>query len=383
MSVDEITYDVLRRWLASDQRVVIASLVEVIGSAPLNPGALMLFGEQGEIEGSVTGGCVEGALAEEARRTLREARPPQVLTFGISDELAGHVGLMCGGTVRIFLGEITSEARATWRQVLDAVASHKQAAVATVVTGSQAGEVAALVGQEKIGSIRGALLNHSLKPDMDSALRNGASTLRRYGSDGAVMGGAAEVFIRVFGRQPRLIIIGAIDFSVAVAKLAGELGYAVSICDAREAFLKSERFGAFAEVVRDWPGEYLRRQAISSDDVILVFSHDRKFDEPALIAALETTASFIGAMGSRKTVADRQRRLREAGVSDEDLRRVISPVGLDIGAATPAETAVSVLAEILLLRAGRSGMRLSQSTGSIRGSLGPRAMVTSGVANKA
>jgi xanthine dehydrogenase accessory factor len=180
------------------------------------------------------------------------------------------------------------------------------------------------------------------------------------------MGEETEVFIRAWGRQPRLIIIGAIDFSVALAKFARDLQYATTIVDAREAFLASQRFTAYAEVVRQWPHEYLSVQSLNEDDVVLVFSHDSKFDEPALLAALRTDAGFIGAMGSRKTVTDRTHRLQQAGVSDAELERIVSPVGLDIGPVTPAETAVSILAEILMRRSQRTGLSLSRTAGSIR-----------------
>ena len=375
MTVEDITNNSLRRWLEGRQRVVAATLVEVIGSAPLNPGAVMLVDSVGQIEGSVTGGCVEGALVEEARRVFAGG-PPRILTFGISDDLAGDVGLMCGGTVRILVAEIAGVAADVWRDALAAIADGRPVAVATVLSGPLAGDVVAVIDRKTVGALSIELLEHSVEKDLAGALEQGTSLLRRYGSDGTVTAQGLEVFIRVFTRPPRMIIIGAIDFSAEVARLASQLGYAVTICDARQAFLRSQRFSAFAEVVQQWPDEYLRTQTLERHDAVLVFSHDAKFDEPALTAALASEVGFVGAMGSRTTHADRTRRLREARVSEPDLARIASPVGLDIGACTPAETAVSVLAEIIAARTGRNGGHLSQTSGSIRVEAGQAASGT-------
>jgi xanthine dehydrogenase accessory factor len=162
-----------------------------------------------------------------------------------------------------------------------------------------------------------------------------------------------------------MVVFGAIDFSAALARIATEIGYTVTIVDARQAFASSPRFSAHAEVVISWPREYLDGQELGPRDAVLVFTHDSKFDEPALMAALDSGAGYIGALGSRRTHSDREERLRAAGVSDADLQRIASPCGLDIGARTPSETAIAVLAEVLALRAGRAGGRLTQASGPI------------------
>lgn len=366
MAVEDLTAQALRRWSADGRRFAAALLVEIIGSAPLDPGAMMLVDDEGLIEGSVTGGCVEGALAEEAARVL-DGGPARLLTYGISDELAGDVGLMCGGTVRILVHEITADIAATRLQALDAVDAGRGAAVATVLTGPAAGGTLAVVGDRRVGRLGAPeLLEHAVEQDAAGALVQGVSMVRRYGDDGTVMGNELEVFIHAFATPPRMIIVGAIDFSAAVARYAKDLGYAVTICDARQAFLASDRFSAVAEVVQQWPDAYLERQTLGERDAVLVFSHDSKFDEPALTAALESGAGYIGAMGSRRTATDRTRRLRKLGIPGHKLARISSPCGLDIGAATPGETAVSVLAEIIALRTGRHGRRLVETSGSIR-----------------
>ena len=189
--------------------------------------------------------------------------------------------------------------------------------------------------------------------------------MRRYSEKGETMGSALRVAIQAFASPPRMVVFGAIDFSSALAKSAGELGYAVTIVDARRAFALSPRFSEHAEVVISWPGEYLAAQALGPRDAVLVFSHDPKFDEPALVAALRSGAGYIGALGSRRTHSEREQRLRAAGVDEQGLARISSPCGLDVGARTPAETAIAVLGEILALRAQRAGGRLTEASGPI------------------
>src|SRR3954466_7953759 len=180
------------------------------------------------------------------------------------------------------------------------------------------------------------------------------------------MGPDIGVSIHAFALPPGMVIFGAIDFSAALAKLAGEIGYRGTIVDAREAFLQSPRFTEHAGEVVGWPDRYLATRELGASDAVLVFTHDPKFDEPALTAALESGAGYIGALGSRRTQADRQERLRARGVTEDELARISSPCGLDLGARTPAETAIAVLGEILAQRAGRSGGRLADTSGPIR-----------------
>ena len=363
MGVEAATREAALQWIEEGRRVVAATLVEVVGSAPLDPGATMLVGEDGAIEGSVTGGCVEGALVEEAQRVLAggEAR---VVTYGISDEVAGEVGLTCGGTVRILVSEIGADAPVLTAalRALDG----RPVALATLLDGPEAGRRLALIDGEPVGTLGTDLLDRSVVRDAAGLLAQGTTMIRRYGHDGATMGDDLRVHIQSFAPPPRMVIFGAIDFSAALARLAGEAGYRVTICDARKPFLESSRFRAAAEVVADWPDRYLAGQELGERDVILVFTHDAKFDEPALTAALRTRVGYIGALGSRRTADDRRRRLQAAGVSAAELDRIAAPCGLDIGASTPAETAVSVLGEIMALRSGRSGGRLADASGPIR-----------------
>src|SRR4051812_21538118 len=355
--------DVALQWLEEGRRVVAAKLVETVGSAPLEPGAEMLVDDSGRIEGSVTGGCVEGALVEEAQGILAGA-PPRVATYGISDEQAVGVGLMCGGTVRVFMHEVRT--RAALEAVRDEIDAERPVALATLLDGPSAGSTMAVTDDGVVGGLDpGELLDDNVARDARGFLDEGRSAIRRYSASGETMGEELRVAIEAFATPPRMVVFGAIDFSAALAKIATEIGYAVTIVDARRAFAQSSRFSAHAEVVVSWPREYLGGQELGPRDAVLVFTHDSKFDEPALLAALESGAGYIGALGSRRTHTDREERLREAGVGEDDLRRISAPCGLDVGARTPSETAIAILGEILALRAGRAGGRLAEAAGPI------------------
>ena len=354
-------------WLRDGRRVVGATLVEAIGSAPLDPGAQMLVDDRANIEGSVTGGCVEGALVEEAQLILG-GEAARVVTYGVSDEEAAGVGLMCGGTVRVFVHEHRGDALEALDAVAGARAADEPVAVATLLDGDQVGAKMAILGDRVVGGLGVAeLLDRSVQRDARGQLDEGISRLRRYGAGGEVMGADLAVYIQAFSTQPRMVIFGAIDFSAEMAKVASEIGYKVTICDARGPFVKSPRFSRAAEVVVDWPDRYLEGEDLSERDVVLVFTHDAKFDEPALIGALATEAGYVGALGSRKTQARRVERLREAGLDEGAIARIHAPCGLDIGARTPPETVVSILAEVIAVRTGRTGESLRETSGPIHG----------------
>ena len=208
-------------------------------------------------------------------------------------------------------------------------------------------------------------LDRSVERDALGQLDEGASRIRRYGAGGEVMGSDLAVYIQAFATPPRMVIFGAIDFSAAMAKVATDVGYKVTICDAREPFARSPRFSRNAEVVVDWPDRYLEGIELGPRDAVLVFTHDPKFDEPALLGALATGAGYVGALGSRRTNEERVERLRAAGVAEDQIERIHAPCGLDLGARTPSETAVSILAEVIAVRTGRSGESLRETSGPI------------------
>ncbi len=354
------------QWLQDGRRVACALLVETEGSAPIPAGAAMFVDEYGGIEGSLTGGCVESAVVGEAEQVLAGG-PPRTITYGISDELAGSVGLTCGGTVHVFVQELDEAGAAAELTVMHEAAAGRPVAVATLLDGPTAGARLLLADGCVRGSLGGSpLLDQNVTRDAIGLLEQGASSIRRYAHDGAMLGAEVRVHVRAFAPPRQLVVFGAIDFSAALAPLAKELGYGVTICDARERFAKSPRFARAAEVVVGWPQDVLGERTLGPRDAVLVLTHDPKFDEPALIAALDSGAGYIGALGSRRTTADRNRRLREAGVTDEQLHRIHAPCGLDIGAATPHEVAVSILAEMVLARTHRSGAPLWSTDGPIQ-----------------
>jgi xanthine dehydrogenase accessory factor len=361
-------------WLRDGRRVAEGLLVATDGSSPLSAGASMLVDGDGAIEGSVSGGCVESAVAQEAMALLAGDGVARLRRYGISDELAGTVGLTCGGTVEILVHAIAGVDTGPAVAALQARADGRRSALATVVDGPLAGAKLALVDDRVVGRLARdtdlpdeavALLEHSLARDLHGMLGQGRGGLRRYGADGSTLGREIRVFVSVDAPPPRLAVIGATDFSAALAPLAQALGWAVTICDARSAFARADRFARAADVVVAPPGPWVADQRLGPNDALLVFSHDPKHDEPAILSALAGDVGFIGALGSRRTATDRAARLRAAGATDDQLERLHSPCGLDVGARTPEETAVSVLAEIIAVRSRRPGAPLRDTAAPI------------------
>ena len=339
-------------------------MVERIGSAPFDPGAEMMIDDRGRIEGTVTGGCVESALVAEAEAVFAGGEP-KIVRYGVSDEQAFEVGLMCGGEVSVYVHEIRAADRPALAAVAAARAGGRPAALATLLSGEGAGSKLAILVDGTVGGLGTELLDHNVERESRGFLEEGVSRIRCYGAEGEVMGDELGVCIQAFQTRPEMTIYGAIDYSAALARLAAELGYRVTICDARPAFAAGRRFADVAEVVVDWPDRDLAQRRLGPRDAVLVFTHDPKFDQPALLAALRSDAGYVGALGSRRTQAQRVERLRAAGIGEEDLRRLHAPCGLDLGARTPEETAVSILAEVVAARTGRGGEPLSETSGPI------------------
>ena len=355
-------------WLREGRRVAAGTLVAVDGSSPLDVGASVYIDEHGTIEGSVTGGCVESAVAQEALDMLERGTPPKLVTYGISDELAGTVGLMCGGIVHIFIHPIREETHEAVLAGLAAIQEERPAALATLLDGPQAGAKLYVEAGRSIGTLGGsALLDSNAAQEARGLTIQGRSTVRDYGADGASLGTGMRVHVAAIAEPPRMVIFGAIDFASALAPLAKGLGYRVTIADPRRAFLDSPRSSSHARTVAGWPQDVLDGMPpLGPRDAVLVFTHDPKLDVPAVVAALGSQAGYIGALGSRRTTDDRNGRLREAGVESSALARVYAPCGLDIGASTVEETAVAILGEIIASRAGRPGAPLREGSGPIR-----------------
>jgi len=367
MSVAREQAVVVGAMLEGGRRLARAVLVGVDGSAPLSPGASMYVADDGAIEGSITGGCVESALVQEAERVLA-GEPARTVAYGISDELAGTAGLTCGGTVHVFVHAVEEPAAAALALALERVAGGRAVALATALDGARPGALMAVAGEgEATGSLGGpALLDASVARDAAGMLEQALTGVRSYGSDGATLGAELRVHVSSSATPPQLLVFGAIDFTAALVPLAQELGYRVTVSDPRERFVRAPRFARAEEVHVGWPDALYAGRTLGPRDAVVVLSHDPRLDVPALLGALATDVGYVGALGSRRTTADRNERLREAGASERQIARIHAPCGLDIGGGTPGETAISILAEIVASRSRRPAAPLRETSGSIQ-----------------
>ena len=340
-----------------------AVVVRTFGSAPRPEGAVLLATADGRIAGSVSGGCVEGAAAAEIERARRTGHS-RVIRYGISDEEAWDVGLACGGTIDVLVQPAVPEPALRAARDASRDGGHGTA----VITPLPADSPPAEHGEHRPGDgappepaliVDGDGLHGSLgDPALDEALVAAASEALRLGLSRTVELGGRSLFVEAFPVRPRLVIVGATEVARALASIAVTLGYERIVIDARPAFAAQERFPDVERLLNDWPDDAFDAIGLGPDDAVAVLSHDAKFDEPAIAEALRRGARYVGAIGSKKTQGDRRRRLIEAGVSEADLARLHGPIGLDLGGRAPAETALSIMAEITAARYGGSGRAL-------------------------
>ncbi len=364
----------LRAWIAGGQRFGLATVVGVSGSSPRPPGAAMAVDVAGEAVGSVSGGCVEGALYELAGQVLADDAAV-VETYGISDETAFSVGLTCGGVLDVLVQPVGDRERAVLTAVLDRVLADAPVALATVTGGpAPLGAVLAVTPEGVVGTLGTEGLDVAVTDDARGMLAQGMTGTRHYGPRGERRVDDVAVFVQAFTPPPRMLVFGATDFAGAVARAGVFLGYRVTVCDARPVFATARRFPEAHEVECEWPHRYLSRAveegAVDGRTVLCVLTHDPKFDVPLLEVALRSPAAYVGAMGSRRTHDDRLGKLREVGLTGAELARLHSPIGLDLGARTPEETAVSIAAEIVRDRWGGSGRPLAETEGAIHAGQG-------------
>jgi xanthine dehydrogenase accessory factor len=358
--------DTITPWWADGQTFGLATVVKTSYSAPRDPGAALAVAPGGEVVGSVSGGCVEGAVYELSTEVTGTGQAV-LQTYGVSDDDAFAVGLTCGGILDIFVEQVSRETFPELGDIAAAVGRGEPVAVATVVAGP------GFIGARRIiwsdGQSSGTLgtrrLDTAVDDDARGLLAQGVTGIRRYGAGGERLGTELSVFVNSFAPAPRMYVFGAIDFAAAVARVGKFLGYHVTVCDARPVFATRARFRDADEVVVNWPHRFLAGAEVDERTVICVLTHDPKFDVPVLEVALRTPAGYIGAMGSRRTHEDRLERLREAGLTERELSRLRSPIGLDLGARTPEETAVSIAAELIQNRWGGSGRALGDTDGRI------------------
>ncbi|WP_156757535.1 XdhC family protein [Actinokineospora pegani] len=360
--------DELTRRLAAGEPVAVATVVATFSSAPRPPGASLLVTADGTVSGSVSGGCVEGAVYELAREVL-DTGQPVLRRYGVSDDDAFAVGLTCGGTIDIFVERIEPGALPG---LAESVIAREPVAVVVVVEHPELTGERLLVWPDRVhGTTGAARVDAAVVDDARGLLAAGRTGTLHYGPDGQRRGEGLSVFVNAFEPPARMLVFGAIDFAAAMSRMGAYLGYRVTVCDARPLFATPARLPSAHEVVVDWPHRYLAAEieAGRTDPrtVVAVLTHDPRFDVPLLEVALRADLAYVGAMGSRRTHDDRVSRLREAGITPADLTRLSSPIGLDLGARTPEETAVSIAAEIIALRWGRGGERLRELTGRIHG----------------
>jgi xanthine dehydrogenase accessory factor len=364
--VRDVLDDLISVWRAGGTAGM-ATVVRTMKSAPRAAGAAMVVSPDGSVAGSVSGGCVEAAVYELAGEVVQTGRP-QLQRYGISDDDAFSVGLTCGGIIDIFAEPVS---RATFPQlaaVANAIALQRPIAVATVITHPEpewVGRRMVIDESSTEGSLGSARVDDAVADDARGLLAAGSTAVLTYGPDGERQGEGMEVFVAGHAPRPRMIVFGAIDFAASLTRQADLLGYRVTVCDARPVFATRARFPVADEVVVDWPHRYLAAQealgAIDSRTAICVLTHDPKFDVPALEVALRLPrVGYVGAMGSRRTHFDRLDRLHRAGLTEAETSVLHSPIGLDLGARTPEETAVSIVAEIISRRWGGGGRPLTE-----------------------
>ncbi len=344
--------DQLDRWRGEGVAVGRAVLVRAYGSAPRPEGAVLLATADGRIAGSVSGGCVEAAVVvniAEVRRT-GQAR---VIEYGFSDETARDAGLACGGRIDVLVepdvrGEIVEAATDRGRAVITALPTDGTTGLPATMVVSDDGVVDGSTGDTSV--------DRALVPAAQEALVIGRSSV--------VEAGQRAYFLEVFARRPRLVIVGAVQVAIPLVSMARTLGYEVIVIDGRSAFATAERFPDVDRLIVGWPEEIAGQIALGPADSVAVLSHDPKFDEPAVAEALRRGCRYVGAIGSRRTQADRRTRLRGAGLSDSEIDRLRGPIGLDLGGRDPAETALAILAEVVAARFGGSGIPMRDKPAS-------------------
>lgn len=344
--------DDLLRWWESGESTGVGTVVGTFKSAPRPAGAAMAVGPEGTAVGSVSGGCVEGAVYESASG-IRDGDDAVLTRFGVSDGDAFAVGLTCGGIIDVFTERVSKADFPEFGELAASIKADERVALATIVAGrpDQIGRHLVLWEDRTAGSLGSERIDHSVRADALGLLASGRTATLTYGLDGERMDTGLQVFVAAFAPAPRMLVFGAIDFATAVARIGTFLGYRVTVCDARPIFATKKRFPDVDEVIIDWPHRYLEKQvaagALDARTVICVLTHDPKFDVPALKVALPLDVAYIGAMGSRRTHDDRLERLRAAGVPEGQIAKLVSPIGLNLGARTPEETAVSIAAQII------------------------------------
>ena len=359
--------DSVLRWWHAGEPVGLATVTATWSSAPRQPGAAMAVGPDGTVVGSVSGGCVEGAVYELCR-DVADTGQARTARFGVSDDDAFEVGLTCGGTIELLIERVDRESFPELPALADAISAGRPVALLTRLDDARH---LLLTPDDRAGTLGEDRIDDAATDDGRGLLAAGRTGVLHYGPHGERRGDGLAVLVGSFAPPARMLVFGATDHAAATARIGSFLGYRVTVCDARPIFATARRFPSADEVVVDWPHRYLAAEAeagrLDGRTVLCVLTHDPKFDVPVLEVALRLPVGYVGAMGSRRTHDDRLKRLRETGLTETELARLASPVGLDLGARTPEETAVSIAAEIVALQWGGTGARLTATAGRIHG----------------
>jgi len=342
------------QWIENNEKIAIATVIHTWGSSPRGIGSKMALTPGGKITGSVSMGCVEGAVIEAGLEVLRTGLP-QRLHFGVADELAWHVGLSCGGNIDIFVQPINTTIYNSIRSTLE---TELPVAIATITNSPPD-----LLGQEiliyedgqVIGDIKGSLRAQIVKAS-ESPLKIGQAQLINLIHENLQ---TLEVFINVLLPSPQIVIIGGVHIAIALSKIAQILDYRTTVIDPREVFANPVRLTGIDRIINKWPDEGLAQLCINRSTAIVALSHDPKLDDQALMMALNSPAFYVGALGSRRTNAQRRQRLLEADMTEEQLERLHAPIGLDISARSPEEIALSIMAEIVSVYNSNHGQEIT------------------------
>jgi xanthine dehydrogenase accessory factor len=344
--------DTVREWFQAGEQVAVATVIRVEGTAPRPVGARLIVSSGGRMAGSVSGGCVETTVYQEMMDLL-EGGPPRVLHFGITEDMIWDVGLACGGTIDVFVQALDPRIVAA---LGERVEQQEPVALVAFIEGEKAGATALVTADGEV-----------LGPDPGPAATRATEMLASRVDRGRIFEPTpgARVYIEPFLPPPLLVIAGGVHVAIPLARFGKELGFRVVVVDPREKFANRERFPGADQVLVTWPDKALAGLEVGDTTYIVLLTHDPKIDEPTLAAAIKTGAAYIGAIGSRKTHADRYERMEWWGITGEQLDRVYSPIGLDLGGSTPEETALSIIAEVVAVKNGRTGGSLRDSTGPI------------------
>jgi xanthine dehydrogenase accessory factor len=358
----------LHQWYGRARPFALATVTHVSGSAPLPVGTALAVDMEGTAVGSISGGCVEAEVYELCRHVLAHGGPPARTRFGYSDDEAFGVGLTCGGEIDVLVQRVEPAADAHLAAALEAVLAGRSRAVAQVIDGP--GEFLGRTlhvpdGGPHDGTLGGENEDEVVVAHARALLRAGRTARIEVGGEADTCPTRLTVLVHTRAPRPRMLIFGAVDFAAALSQAGRFLGYHVTVCDARPVFTTRARFPHADEIVTDWPHRYLAATETDARTAVCVLTHDAKFDIPLLRSALALPVGYVGAMGSRRTHDRRIDLLREAGVPEEQLARLHSPIGLDLGARTPEETAVSITAEIIAHANRGTGLPLSHGTGRI------------------